>query len=200
MVILKLFCGFVELISGWQEVLLHHDTRDRRLSHNQTSQTGNEGHSPAIREFKLELTRFMFRFQFMIPADNDKMRIMKIFVTRSGMSEMWRVLPDACRAEAKILKSQGIKEHKVPFFFAFKMDGFQFSEFKSPIKNWSEFCSIWFNFRVWYADALLTAGLLFNGKRIPGPIADPFKMEIENYHAGLFPCDRYFISVHSDAL
>ncbi|CAO4367484.1 unnamed protein product [Caenorhabditis nigoni] len=95
------------------------------------------------------------------------MGIMKIFVTRSGMSEMWRVLPDACRAEAKILKSQGIKEHKVPFFFAFKMDGFQFSEFKSPIKNWSEFCSIWFNFRVWYADALLTAGLLFNGKRIP---------------------------------
>ncbi|CAO4382303.1 unnamed protein product [Caenorhabditis nigoni] len=58
---------------------------------------------------------------FMIPEENEKMGIMKIFVTtKDGMFEMWRVLPDAC--------------------FAFKINGFEYTKFKcTPIKNWSEF-------------------------------------------------------------
>ncbi|UMM44383.1 hypothetical protein L5515_019541 [Caenorhabditis briggsae] len=156
--------------------------------------------SDAVKRAKLE-TKDIREVNFMIPEENEKMGIMKMFVSRSGMSEMWRVLPDACRSEAGILESQGIEGHSVPFYFAFKKNGFGCSKFKcTPIQQWSEFGSIFFHLKKWYCSALETAGLLTRGKRIAGPIADPFEMEMERYHAGLFGCHHYTISVAADVL
>ncbi|PIC21777.1 hypothetical protein B9Z55_026488 [Caenorhabditis nigoni] len=172
------FWGNKRFIEGEQKVEMNIDFKERRDGKKFGSIIiyVTNGYRP-IKRAKMD-TKDIRQLSFMTPKENEKMGIMKIFVTRSGMSEMWRVLPDSCRAEAEILKSQGIKEHKVPFFFAFKLNDFKFSEFKSPIKNWIEFGSIWSNFENWYCAALETAGLL--GKRIVGPIADPFDMEMEN--------------------
>ncbi|CAR99453.1 Protein CBG25752 [Caenorhabditis briggsae] len=193
------FWGNRRFIEGAQLLEINIDLKERRdgkcFSSTMIYVTDE---SDAVKRAKLE-TKDIREVNFMIPEENEKMGIMKMFVSRSGMSEMWRVLPDACRSEAGILESQGIEGHSVPFYFAFKKNGFGCSKFKcTPIQQWSEFGSIFFHLKKWYCSALETAGLLTRGKRIAGPIADPFEME--RYHAGLFGCHHYTISVAADVL